>query len=66
MEAFYTFAGEHPWLTFFLALIIMQVFIWPFRLVNRFIRHLNIRAAGWPPVHLDADGGHKAGDAGEA
>ena len=23
---------------------------------NRFMRHLNIRAAGWPPAYLDADG----------
>lgn len=22
----------------------------------RFMRHLNIRAQGWPPPHLDADG----------
>lgn len=24
-----------------------------------FIRHLNIRKAGWPPKHLDADGDFK-------
>lgn len=23
---------------------------------SRFLRHLNIRARGWPPPHLDADG----------
>ena len=23
---------------------------------NRVVRHLNIRAHGWPPAHLDADG----------
>lgn len=27
-----------------------------FRCWNRFMRHLNIRKAGWPPSHLDADG----------
>lgn len=23
---------------------------------NRLLRHLNVRKAGWPPPHLDADG----------
>lgn len=27
-----------------------------FKLPNRVIRHLNLRRAGWPPLHLDADG----------
>lgn len=27
-----------------------------FRVWNRFMRHLNIRKAGWPPPHCDADG----------
>ena len=26
---------------------------------NRFVRHLNVRAKGWPPAHLDADGDWK-------
>jgi hypothetical protein len=47
------FASNSPWLAFFLALILAKLIlsIWrtPFR-------HLNIRAAGWPPVHCDADG----------
>jgi hypothetical protein len=51
------FMGEHPWLTIALCLIagstITSVL---FRLPNRIIRHLNIRKAGWPPAHLDADG----------
>lgn len=33
-----------------------------FRLPNRLIRHLNIRARGWPPSHLDADGDFKEED----
>jgi hypothetical protein len=56
MTELYAFMGEHPWLTFFLALIAGQIAVWPFRLVNRYIRHRNIKAAGWPPKHLDADG----------
>ncbi len=27
-----------------------------FRVINRLIRHMNIRKKGWPPSHLDADG----------
>jgi len=30
-----------------------------FRCWNRFLRHLNIRKAGWPPPYLDADGDFK-------
>lgn len=26
------------------------------QIANRIIRHRNIRSAGWPPAHLDADG----------
>ena len=26
---------------------------------NRLMRHLNVRRAGWPPAHLDADGDWK-------
>lgn len=40
-----------------IALLIVWVLAWaatvPFRL---FFRHLNIKAHGWPPPHLDADG----------
>jgi hypothetical protein len=52
----YEFMGEHPWLTFFLALIAGNVVTYPFKLVNRWIRHRNIVARGWPPFHLDGDG----------
>jgi hypothetical protein len=30
-----------------------------FRMYNRWVRHRNIKAAGWPPNHLDADGDFK-------
>lgn len=50
------FMGEHPFLTFFLALIAANLLAWPFRLINRWIRHRNIAKAGWPPNYLDADG----------
>lgn len=56
MADMYRFMGDHPYLTFFLALILGNIITYPFKLVNRWIRHRNIIAAGWPPFHLDADG----------
>jgi len=50
------FMGEHPILTVFLALIVAYTLTYPFKLINRWIRHRNIAIAGWPPDHLDADG----------
>lgn len=53
----YEFMGEHQVLTVILALIAGSVAIWPFRLVNRWIRHRNIVARGWPThPQMDADG----------
>jgi hypothetical protein len=53
---FYQFASANPILTFVLFYIAGDVVI---KVVRRFIRHLNIRAHGWPPEHLDADGDFK-------
>jgi hypothetical protein len=30
-----------------------------FRCWNRFLRHMSVRKAGWPPSHIDADGDWK-------
>lgn len=56
---FYEFASGSPalivlfgWLAYLLAQLV-------FRCWNRLLRHLNIRKAGWPPAHLDADGDFK-------
>ena len=53
-------ALAHPWLTFFLILSAMGYasasVARAFQVVNRTIRHLSIRKAGWPPPHVDADG----------
>ena len=46
------FMGEHPILTVFLALIVAYTLTYPFKLINRWIRHRNIAIAGWPPDHL--------------
>lgn len=50
-------ASEHPILAFAITVIAMHI---PFKIWNRFMRHLNIRAHGWPPPHCDADGAFKA------
>lgn len=52
----FEFMGSNPVLTFFLACIASSLVAWPFKLINRWIRHRNIAAAGWPPFHLDGDG----------
>jgi hypothetical protein len=56
MKDVFSFAGDHPLLAFFLALVVAHIISFPFRLINMWIRHRNIVAAGWPPAHLDADG----------
>ena len=56
----FEFMSDSPWLSFFLGCMLAQVIIYIFfTLPNRFIRHLNIRAKGWPPSHCDADGDFK-------
>lgn len=56
MHEFYQFAGDHPFVVLVLAFIAEQIIIWPFRIVNRWIRSRNIKNAGWPPDYCDADG----------
>ena len=60
------FWNAHPflawcalWLLWAPAAIVGQLV----RLANRFVRKANIKAAGWPPSHLDADGDWKPEDA---
>jgi hypothetical protein len=54
------FANAHPYIFALLFTIVVmgvvRLAVWPFRLVNRWFRHLNIKAHGWPPPHVDADG----------
>lgn len=55
MNAF-EFMSDSPILAFLLAWLATGL---AFRCWNRLLRHLNIRKAGWPPAHLDADGDFK-------
>lgn len=49
----YQFMSESPVLTFFLVMgVVWGVVI----IINRIMRHLNIRKHGYPPPHCDADG----------
>ena len=56
MSEFYIFAGQHPLLTFFIGCLAYSAIVAPLKLANRFLRSRNIKNAGWPPAHLDADG----------
>lgn len=56
----YDFMDSSPWLTFFIAMIIAGCIKFSFAmLINRPLRHMNIRKHGWPPNHCDADGDFK-------
>ncbi len=53
----FEFMTESPMLTFFLALIAAGALKFAFAmLINRPLRHMNIKKHGWPPAHCDADG----------
>ena len=53
----WNFMGEHPFLTFFLASLVLSAFYGVvIKLPNIIMRHANIRKHGYPPPHCDADG----------
>lgn len=58
-QATLTFMGEHPFITLLLVIVLSQLILAPFRLMKRQIRSRDIRAKGWPPAHVDADGDFK-------
>lgn len=43
-------------MVFIISMSIFHIIALPFRLANRWIRHKDIIAKGWPPLLLDADG----------
>ncbi len=59
----YSFMSESPVLTFSLACVAVSVCGGVIKLaiviINRPLRHMNIRKHGWPPAHCDADGDFK-------
>ncbi len=59
----YEFMGAHPVLAVILALILMATIeVLGRYLINRPLRHANIRKHGYPPSHCDADGDFLKGD----
>lgn len=56
ISQFTQLADRHWFLAFIAMILVYEVAIWPFRLINRWIRHRNIATAGWPPSYVDADG----------
>lgn len=58
LSGFWEFCGVFLLLSLLYSLFTSFVLL-VVRLVNRWIRHLNIKQHGWPPAHLDADGDFK-------
>lgn len=56
METFLVFFGDHPVLGCIILWTGYCVAALPFPIINRYFRTRNIKNAGWPPAHLDADG----------
>jgi hypothetical protein len=52
----FQFMAESPFLTFCMCYMLTVTLL---RMWKAVVRHLNIRKAGWPPPHLDADGDFK-------
>lgn len=52
----YQFMSDSPFLSFFMAALAVQALIF---VINRPLRHMNIRKHGYPPAHCDADGDFK-------
>lgn len=56
----YELMAAHPWMTFWLAVLIVLVTENAVcGIVNRILRHRNIHKHGYPPPHCDADGDFK-------
>lgn len=54
---FFEFLSDSPFIAFILICAVYYTIKHvTYTLPKCFIRHLNIRKAGWPPEHLDADG----------
>ena len=56
MEMFLKWSAENPGLFLGILVTAYMIAILAFRLMRRYIRHLDIQRHGWPPAPLDADG----------
>lgn len=59
MKWFFELATQDVFHAIFCGLVIYLPFRYAFKFYNRWIRHKNIAAHGYPPPHLDADGDFK-------
>jgi len=60
MMEFIQFATTHGFWVFIGCWILMLIpLTFVFLVINRLLRHANIRKHGYPPVHCDADGDFK-------
>ncbi len=53
------FVNTNPCISVLIIFLAYHLLRLPFICVTRLLRHLNVRKAGWPPPHLDADGDWK-------
>lgn len=56
MKTLIEFASDSPWLTFFLAWLLVDLLM---KVIGRGYRTIMVSVRGWPPAHLDADGDWK-------
>jgi len=56
MKEFFEFVLSNFWIWLGFILILGQILQFLVTLVNRMMRHCNIRKHGYPPAHCDADG----------
>lgn len=59
MKELFKFIGENPWISFFLACLLVKFLAF---CINRPLRQLNIWKHGYPPPHCDADGDFRDDD----
>ena len=56
MKEFFEFVLSNFWIWLGFILILGETLNFLVKIVNRIMRHCNIRKHGYPPAHCDADG----------
>lgn len=56
MKEFFEFVLSNFWIWVGFIIILGQILNFLILLINRIMRHWNIRKHGYPPAHCDADG----------
>lgn len=56
MSELFHFMDQHTFIAFCMICAVYYTIKLPFWILNRYFRSRNIRAHGWPPAPMDADG----------